>query len=256
MRLIRVGLFVVLLALAPAAPASAHAAYRSSNPANGATVSAPPSQVTAEFTEPVTRDSWLEVVDPCGQVVSGASQPFNDTITVSMSGSRSGTYTVNFSVLSALDGHGTDGSFSFSSTGGDPCPGSEPPPEPPPGGNGGNNPGPGPGGTQSDPGTSTNSDPGSTSAEGPSSSTDQPSGTSGDPSNPGDQGRRGGRRAVSRAETGGERINLAQDRGRKKQPPFWEDIPVNALLIGLTVSALIGAAGGRIYAGIMGPRRL
>lgn len=52
---------VAILLLTVSAPvAQAHAAYESSDPADGATVSSPPSRVTADFTEPlVARGSRL-----------------------------------------------------------------------------------------------------------------------------------------------------------------------------------------------------
>ncbi|HYP23565.1 MAG TPA: copper resistance protein CopC, partial [Actinomycetota bacterium] len=45
----------ILVAAAPAV--LAHAAYKSSNPADKSTVATPPTQVTAEFTEPLTEAS-------------------------------------------------------------------------------------------------------------------------------------------------------------------------------------------------------
>ena len=50
----------------------------------------------------------------------------------------------------------------------------------------------------------------------------------------------------------------AGDRGRRQtgeREGLFEDIPIPGLLISLGIAALIGAAGGLIYAGIMGPKR-
>src|SRR5687768_5482312 len=119
------GLSVVALSIAAfSVPAFAHAAYESSDPADGSTVSSPPSRVIADFTErlqPAT--SRLSVYDPCGaQVDNGDSLIANDRITVSMSANKQGTYVVRFQAHSDVDGHVTTGEFSFTSSGGSPCP--------------------------------------------------------------------------------------------------------------------------------------
>jgi hypothetical protein len=46
--------------------------------------------------------------------------------------------------------------------------------------------------------------------------------------------------------------------GKAREPhasSIWDGIPLGDFAISLVVAALIGAAGGRIYAGIVGPRR-
>ncbi|MDQ3646148.1 MAG: copper resistance protein CopC, partial [Actinomycetota bacterium] len=119
------GLLVALAALGlSAAPAAAHASYSGSDPADDSTVSAPPSQVWAEFTEPLAEGSHLIVYDPCGdQVDNGDSQVTAYRVTISMNAEAAGTYTVHFAVVSSLDSHPTRGSFNFTSSGGSPCPG-------------------------------------------------------------------------------------------------------------------------------------
>lgn len=252
--------FLALLLL-QVAPAGAHAYYESSNPADGSTVGSPPSQVQADFSEPVTSDSYMEVTDPCGDVVSGGSSPVADKISVAMSGTRAGTYSVFFSVQSSVDSHVTEGSFTFTSSGGDACPGAEPPPG---GGGGGDDPPPGGGGGGDDPPPG-----GGGGSDGPS---DQPADTSGDsnegvdtnPASPGGGsdhaaghgGSRshGGRAGKNRAASGGSRnLEVASGERERREPDPW-DLPAGGLVAGLSIAALIGAAGGRIYAGIMGPR--
>jgi hypothetical protein len=201
----------------------------------------------------VTNDSFLEVTDPCGEVVSGSSRPVADTITVSMNGTRAGTYSVYFRVQSTVDSHVTDGTFSFTSSGGDPCPGSEPPAEEEKreGGNRG--------------GGDKNTDPG---GSGGDTSDNQSVVTPDDPTvsdDPASQGADGtGGRAGKNAHDGKHgksdikdsrdlALTINDDEPKRREPDPW-DLPMDALLIGLALAALIGAAGGRIYAAMLGPR--
>jgi hypothetical protein len=247
----------LLLSLFVVPSAYAHAAYESSDPANESTVSSPPSRVTAEFTEPVVDDSRLEVFDPCGeQVDNGDSLVAADRITVSMSADKQGTYRVHFSVVSSVDGHPTSGDFIFTSSGGAPCPAEEPAEEEEPsgGGSGGGNEGAG-----------GNSEPGSGSA----------GETGGDQTGTGSARRADGRRAIQRSSGDNRGPRSVEDRvkaSRVEREPgdvasaptaismsgvagIWEGIDLSQFLIALLVAAVIGAAGGFVYAGIMGPKR-
>jgi copper transport protein len=105
-----------------AAPASGHAAYRESDPARGATVAEAPQQVSAEFTEPLTTDSALQVVDPCGRRVDGNTEVNGERATVAMSGDVAGSYQVRFRLISTVDGHPTRGGFTFTAQRGAACP--------------------------------------------------------------------------------------------------------------------------------------
>lgn len=244
-------LFAAALVVVTAGPAQAHAAYKDSDPPNKSTVSSPPSSVWAEFTEPVTMDSSLAVTDPCGsRVDNGDSRVSGYRITVTMNGAAAGTYVVSFSVISAVDGHPTRGSFTFTSTGGAACPGEEPPPEDPGGGDGASNRG------------------GNESRRGPG---DSSTGTS-DTAAPGDSDnravggdgsrRRRGHRAHSPARRAGgrERAVAAPTQPavalpvapNPREPEAW-DLPMDAFIAAIVVAAAIGAVGGRIYAGIIAP---
>jgi methionine-rich copper-binding protein CopC len=105
-----------------AAPAFGHAAYRESDPARGVTVTVAPPRVSADFTEPLTRDSTLQVVDPCGRRVDGDSDVDGERVTVDMSGDAAGTYQVRFRLISTVDGHPTRGGFVFTAQQGAACP--------------------------------------------------------------------------------------------------------------------------------------
>ncbi|MDQ3913717.1 MAG: copper resistance protein CopC [Actinomycetota bacterium] len=137
--------FAAALVLATAPAAWAHAAYKDSTPGDGETVLSPPSQVTAEFTEPITNSSYLEVYDPCGQRVdNGDSQISGYDMSITMSADKAGEYVVEFAAQS-IDTHVTYGSFSFSSSGGSSCSGADPE-QPGTGGSGGGGSGGGGGG--------------------------------------------------------------------------------------------------------------
>lgn len=246
---------MVLVLLSLAAPASAHARYESSNPADGSSVARPPGEVQADFSEPVTSDSYMEITDPCGQVVSGDSRPVADKVNVSMSGSRSGTYRVYYRVQSSVDSHVTDGTFTFTSSGGDPCPGEEPPGG---GGTGGDDP--------SDPGNGGSDDSGSGGGgDSPSDGGDAPVDTASETSSDepaadgaGDQNHakhRDGDKKQGGKERGARNVELSlQSEARERKGPDPWDLPRGGLIAGLVIAALIGAAGGRIYASIIGPR--
>lgn len=49
--------------------------------------------------------------------------------------------------------------------------------------------------------------------------------------------------------------SVAQERSDKKADNEDNDIPLGGFAIALLIAALIGAAGGYVYAGIMGPKR-
>lgn len=247
--------------LAAGAPAVlAHAAYKSSNPADKSTVGSPPGQVTAEFTEPLTESSSMQVFDACGQQVDhGDSNPNGYNMSVSMSGDKAGTYTVEFKAQSALDSHVTSGAFTFTSSGGDPCPGSEPPPDP--GGDGGSD-GPrggGGGGSGGDP-----ADPANPAApEGSGGSGDRIAAASGDGgSRPDARSRSNGRKRDSMRrgpmETGVEDPVRFENAGTTAaagdEPAPW-DLPLSGVVLALILCVMIGAAGGRVYAGIVAPPR-
>lgn len=257
------GLVVGLVLSVFASPALAHAAYESSDPANGTTVSSPPSRVTAEFTEPLVDGSRLEVYDPCGsRVDNGDSLVAADRLTVSMSADKQGTYRVHFEVVSSVDGHPTSGDFGFTSSGGSPCPGEEPVEEDPgaSGGNGGDasssNDGSGGGGSE----TSDMGDSGTVSGGGNGTQSNERAASTGDRSprnNTADRVRgERGRTKVAGTRLEREAGDIAPTAiSASDIENIWEGIPVGGFVIAMLVAASIGGAGGLVYAGIMGPKR-
>lgn len=249
------------LLFAGAGPASAHAALRDSNPRAGATVSSPPSEVWAEYTEPPQQGARLDVIDPCGTKVGGHSvSVFGYRASTPVSADRAGTYRVSWRVVSELDGHATSGSFSFTSTGGSPCPGAGSASGS--GGSGGSGSGGGSGSAGSGSGGGTGAANTSSGSGGASSSAGSGGSREGDgPTRKarGDgkkrhrahSGNKGGRGAGSAGGRGDEVI-LTQGRDGQGVPAS-DELPLDWLLASFALSALIGAVGGQIYALIVGP---
>jgi copper transport protein len=106
---------VVFGALA-ASSAWAHATATKTEPASGALLDAPPSEVVVEFNEPVTPvDAATGVVAPDGdRADTGLSQNEEETtLRIAVDADQEGTYLVGYRVVSH-DGHPVSGTFTFS----------------------------------------------------------------------------------------------------------------------------------------------
>lgn len=223
-----------------ATPAHAHASYRASDPSDEATVQSAPASVWAEFTEPVTLDSRLEVYDPCGARVDGGDSSVTGyRITVSMDSERAGTYTVAFAVISAVDGHATQGAFTFTAVEGQACPQAEAPgdavtPQPRAGGDG----------------AAASGEPVMEQAASP------PADPEGARPERRSRPQRPGRAARSPA-AGAPSVPAARG-APAAQPgtspaPEQADPPLGGVLAGLAVAAAIGAVGGFVYVRLLRP---
>ena len=242
--------FVVLFA----GTALAHPRLTSSDPSAGSTVTAPPSEIYTEFSEAITAGSYIEVTDPCGRSVnSGATQVSTTSMTQAISAEAAGRYTV-FWQANGADGHPVQGDFTFTSSGGAPCPGEEPEEEEPKSG-GGNAPKSSGGGTEpgstgsgSDPSTAETTEDTTGSAGG---SRDGRQGDSG-----GKHGRHGDAKKNRGGGEGGSETTTGPFAGARSDvpdaPSALEGIPVDGLVITLVVAALIGAAAGKIYVSLSG----
>ncbi|MEU6300378.1 copper resistance CopC/CopD family protein [Streptomyces erythrochromogenes] len=110
---------LLALVLGGAGPASAHAALKGSDPAEGSVLGTAPKQVTLTFTESVGfSDDSLRVLSPENERVNPRPAQHadgkDDTARVELSdGLAQGTYTVAWRVVSA-DGHPISGAFIFS----------------------------------------------------------------------------------------------------------------------------------------------
>jgi copper transport protein len=118
-RLVLLGTALILLLLAGAGNASAHAALKGSDPADGSVLDAAPKDITLRFTESVSllQDS-IRVVDPENRAVDtgkpGRAGGRSDTVGVTLpTGLDDGTYTIAWRVVSA-DSHPISGALLFS----------------------------------------------------------------------------------------------------------------------------------------------
>jgi copper transport protein len=105
-----------LLATGPAA--AAHGALLSSDPAGGSSLRRAPAAVTLRFSErPDPALSTVRVLDSGGRVVAGgparpvAGRP--EELRLPVAGLPAGGYTVAWRIVSAVDGHRTEGVFGF-----------------------------------------------------------------------------------------------------------------------------------------------
>ena len=105
-----------LLATGPAA--AAHGVLESSEPAGGSSLERAPAAVTLRFSErPDPGLSTVRVLDSGGRAVAGgparpvAGRPLE--LRVPLAELPAGGYTVSWRIVSAVDGHRTDGLFGF-----------------------------------------------------------------------------------------------------------------------------------------------
>lgn len=101
--------------------AAAHAERSSEQPKEDATVEAPPAEITVGFTEPPTGDASASVTDGCGNELVSAVAAGNQTLTVSLAEGQPGKWQVATTVVSAVDGHRTKDSYSFTVAGDPDC---------------------------------------------------------------------------------------------------------------------------------------
>jgi methionine-rich copper-binding protein CopC len=108
------GVLGLLAVLAGGAPAQAHSQLVSTEPARGATVTAPIESLRMTFNEPVlARFSAIVVTGPGGAIYSTAHLTrVDDVVTQALQPTRSGAYTVKWRVVSA-DGHPVGGTWQF-----------------------------------------------------------------------------------------------------------------------------------------------
>ncbi|MEO9321628.1 MAG: copper resistance protein CopC [Nitrososphaera sp.] len=113
-------LAVSILLAAPAIPKSyAHAFILKSTPADGSSLSSPPSSVDVYFSDPVeVKYSQVKVIDSSGKQVDNGDVKYLNSdqtiLTVGLpAGLKNGVYTVSTKVLDATDGHVTENAFVF-----------------------------------------------------------------------------------------------------------------------------------------------
>lgn len=94
----------------------------------------PPSHLIINFTEPPTKNSVIVVKDGCGDEITDSVSFSDGTAHVFTDKGEPGDWEVSYEVVSAQDGHKTDGSYGFKILGKKDCSTEE---KPSPGGNGG-----------------------------------------------------------------------------------------------------------------------
>jgi copper resistance protein C len=93
--------------------ASAHSELVGSRPADGSTVDKPPEHIVLSFSETPTNDSVVTVSGECSKNLADDSFVAGQKFHVQIVDGTGGKYEVNYSLVSAEDGHATEGSFSF-----------------------------------------------------------------------------------------------------------------------------------------------
>ncbi len=110
--------FAIIAGLLNPAGASAHAALKTSEPANGDVLTSPPPAVTVRFTEPLERSySRMELHDSAGDPVPGTTLSEGDdvyTMRLALPADlANGTYSILWRTLSTADGHSAQNYFAF-----------------------------------------------------------------------------------------------------------------------------------------------
>ena len=103
---------LLIVALGPTM-ALAHGDMGETIPSADTEVKKPPSHLIINFTEPPTKNSVVRVKDGCGDEISD-SVDFSDTVAhVFTDEGEPGDWKVSYEVVSAKDGHKTDGGYGF-----------------------------------------------------------------------------------------------------------------------------------------------
>lgn len=108
----------LVLALALAAPAQAHASLVASSPEDGASVATLPDEVSLTFSQEVRAPAYVVVTGPGGDLAAGDPAIDGDTVTQAVTAGPAGDYSLTFRVVSS-DGHPITGEVTFTVTEGD-----------------------------------------------------------------------------------------------------------------------------------------
>jgi copper resistance protein C len=108
---------VAALLLAFASPAWGHGKEIKTDPKRNAELQRPPASVSIQLTEAATEDAVMEVMDGCNTNVAAHIAVSGETVTAHLVKGQPGRFRVQWEVVSAVDGHPTDGSFAFTVAG-------------------------------------------------------------------------------------------------------------------------------------------
>lgn len=106
---------------AMAAPASAHGDIQGSEPPPRSVLPRPPRSVAITFTEAPTAQAVLNVTDGCKREIGRGVGVTDATATARVAAGQPGQWVVSYRVISALDGHLTRGSYTFTVDGQKDC---------------------------------------------------------------------------------------------------------------------------------------
>jgi copper resistance protein C len=118
---------MVLGVVAVSGPAGAHGDIQASDPAPKSRVRGAPRSVAITFTEAPTPQAVLKVTDGCKRDVGQGVDVADATATVRVATGQPGKWQVSYRVISSLDGHQTQGRYTFTVAGEKDC---TPDPEP------------------------------------------------------------------------------------------------------------------------------
>lgn len=99
--------------MAVMAPAGAHGDIESTFPERGASIKKPTDHVMINFTEAPTDNASVRVVDGCGTDLVDEVYVTDRTLHVLLDDGQPGRWEVTYRVISAEDGHKTNGTFPF-----------------------------------------------------------------------------------------------------------------------------------------------
>jgi methionine-rich copper-binding protein CopC len=118
-----IGLVVIAVALLglSASAAFAHGETVKTDPEKNASLDAAPPVVTVDLTEPPTDGSLFEVTDGCGRNVAAHVIAEGNKLIAHLEAGQPGKWKAAYRIVSAADGHPSDGSWSFTVEGAADC---------------------------------------------------------------------------------------------------------------------------------------
>lgn len=104
-------------------PATAHGDLQSTIPEKGSKLKRPPDHLIINFTETPAKQSVVSVKDGCKDDVVDVLEFEEKVAHIFLTEGQPGKWTVSYDVISAVDGHRTDGSYTLTVTGKSDCSG-------------------------------------------------------------------------------------------------------------------------------------
>lgn len=121
MRKVLLSVLACMLCLSFSGPALAHGDIERLRPEPEAVRTNAPDHVMITFTEAPTKDGRVQVLDGCGIEMTRERYVQGRTLHVFLNEGQPGRWGVSYNVISAVDGHKTNGEYSFSVNGEPAC---------------------------------------------------------------------------------------------------------------------------------------